>query len=179
MLPVQFSAPSEQPRHGHSLVPDSCPSTSSCVAGTTMVMIHPSCGTASRAARSAPRLVHHQLATQDIISGQKLGVLVRIDEQRRDGSVQQQVAAVSLGPEARQFHELGCHFQQRESGQTHFGLPDRRCPFTSFAIGRTKQPVSQLTFDPVSRTTFPVSNPVTDDLQRSPSAVFTANQVTW
>ena len=124
---------SEQPRHGRSLVSDSCPSTSLCVAGTTMVVIHPSRSTASRAALCGAETCampvgnpRHNFRDPHC---QHLGVLVTIHEQRRrGGSVQQQVAAVFLGAEVRHFHGLGCRFQHRETGQVHFGLPDGRCP---------------------------------------------------
>ena len=50
---------------------------------------------------------------------QHLGVLSRIDEQRRRGdSVQQQVAAVSLS-RSMAIHERGCHIPQRETEEVH------------------------------------------------------------
>ena len=149
--------------------------------------------TPSRAAMQAVRRLvaprHVQCHCRDPHC-QHFGVPVRIHEQRRrGGSVQQQVAGGFPGAEVRQFHGLCCRFLHRETGQAHFGLADGRCPSTSSSVGRTKLgqqwhsllvqlAAFQLTFVLVSVTTPTVGSPVTDVVQRLPSAVFTANQVT-
>ena len=51
---------------------------------------------------------------------QHLGVLIRIDEQRRRGdSVQQQVCCRFSHENLQQFHERNCHILQRETGEVH------------------------------------------------------------